>query len=324
MEWEAIAHDAGQKRARGEKLPPPPTMTQGPRNKRYDAPATLHRPLAAAEAPDDVPAKLEGHPSQAAQPFSRFQVPVPIAQAPPAATAQPGAQPLQAQQAQPATQAMSPTARPLRAPLPAHGYGDRDAESATLPQSQTGRAAQKPLTAAPAAEQLQPGVQPRGQGWLADYNTQLNMLNTVKSRRADLQPKEEPRAVERPLKQEPDQGPRYEPFVPREAPQPISRASAARNEPISTTRAAEPPRSIVSGSQAYPPSSQQAVRGMVGEQGPPVTMAPPIERPTSGLQRPLSTSMQDPYGAPPQQPSSALAPPAAPGCPAYCGVGEAA
>lgn len=145
-EWETFAIEADNKKLRGEKRPPPPIISAGPR-KRYDtplpgAPPTTHRILAAAEpqSEDSPQSKMEspgpglGAPLPQSQPFSsRFQVPIAQAPASQPSLAQPVAQQQQMQAQQPpqpsphvVTQAMSPGNRPLRAPVANFAYPERD------------------------------------------------------------------------------------------------------------------------------------------------------------------------------------------------------
>ncbi|MDA4131800.1 MAG: hypothetical protein OK454_01565, partial [Thaumarchaeota archaeon] len=109
-----IAADADAKRVRGEKLPQPPVPSQGPR-KRYDTGPSIHRPLAAVESLDEA-GTMKSESQVPQQPFTgRFQVPIPIAQAP-GPPQQTQAVPVPPPASQTVTQAMSPNARPLRAP----------------------------------------------------------------------------------------------------------------------------------------------------------------------------------------------------------------
>ncbi|KAJ2997065.1 hypothetical protein NUW58_g772 [Xylaria curta] len=142
-DWEAIVKEADERKHRGEKRPPPPVLTTSAK-KRYDT--SNNRPLAAADAVmEDVPtSKLEPTPTSQSM-SGRFNVPIaaqpqppPVAQSPFIQTTQPpplvsshlipqaGPQPLsQPTLSQPTAQTMSPSSRPLRAPLP---FSDRERE----------------------------------------------------------------------------------------------------------------------------------------------------------------------------------------------------
>ncbi|KAJ9143325.1 Myb-like DNA-binding protein [Pleurostoma richardsiae] len=330
-DWELMVAEADAKRQRGDKLPTPPAVTAGPRTKRLDGPATSHRPLAAAGAPEEPhTAKETQVPLQPATAFGRFQVPVPIAQAPPAISAsssvssgqsqqplvpsQPQAAAVQQQaQPQPASQAaMSPTARPSRTPLVSGGYPEREPEPiASVPAQQPVRVPQKPGPPQVVFQQAGPASTPTDRDvWPSNYEPRLNLFNTSQQRRqpVELQPKEESRSMR--LKQEPEAVLHYESSVPGQAHQPIARGGTARNEPVPIARQPEPPRSVAPAPQPYA-AAQQPFKSILSEpvQGP-SALSSAIERPMSAMQRPMSHSVPEPYSAStPQPPPQSLAPP---------------
>ncbi|GAB1312886.1 SANT domain-containing protein [Madurella fahalii] len=344
-EWEQVANDADAKRQRGEKRPPPPAPTQGPRNKRYDVPTSGPRPLAAAEPDEVTPTKVE--PPVQSQPFTRFQVPIaqaapvshPLVQPAQAATTAPLASSTTPRQQPPpsgsaVTQAMSPHANPLRPPGPAFPYPEREAEPTPVqPPAQAQqpvRISQKPAPAASSIPPVSESVQ-RQPGWARDMDNQFSLLTQQKElrdarerQRLDLTHREPLRPVERAplrMKQEPEQQPLHHPeaYPPFQAPQ---RAVASRIEPAPLARQPEPPRTASPAQQSYaPPVHAQTARSLLRDPVPMHQTPPPVvpasDRPPSGMQRPTPVSMQEQYGAtpvsappppPPPQPQPTPAP----------------
>ena len=329
--------DADAKRSRGEKRPAPPTPTQGPR-KRYDVPSAGHRPLAAAEPDDLTPTKIES-PAQN-QPFTRFQVPIaqaaPVSHAlmqpaQPAMTTPLAMSPATQQQPPPGgpvvTQAMSPHTHPLRPPGPAFAYPEREVDLTTQPPTQAQqpvRISQKPIPAAAPMPPVSESV-PRPAGWTTDLNLQFTMLSQQKNmhaardgrerQRLDLTQREQPRPAERApplrMKQEPEQALHHQDAYAFQ--QPPQRVMSSRIEPAPLARQPEPPRTAPPTPQSYaPPVHAQPVRSLLSDPVSSQQLTPTSERPMSGMQRPVSVSMQEQYSgipvsAPPPQPQ---APPA--------------
>ncbi|KAI5925478.1 hypothetical protein F4810DRAFT_700050 [Camillea tinctor] len=292
-DWEAIVQEADSRKARGEKRPPPPMPSSGVK-KRYDA--SVSRPLAAADTimDDAPPTKLE-HPSTPQAMTGRFNVPIaaqpqpPVVQSPfvqtpqPSplvqahATSQPGAQPL----AQAVTQTMSPSTRPLRAPLP---FSDR--ERADIIQ-QPGRTplVQKPTPPAPPPISEPPMRHPLPVAF---------MDSQAERPKPEPKPQREPaRHQERPItrvKQEPD------------LPPPGHRMTNSRTD-IPLSRPPEPPRAVAPAPQAPFAAvlqQQQPNRGLLSENHP----SPPAPRPLSNF------GGAEPYSTPPaQRTPPAVAPP---------------
>ncbi|KAK0613629.1 hypothetical protein B0T14DRAFT_402024, partial [Immersiella caudata] len=339
-EWDAIATEADAKKARGEKRPPPPTPSTGPR-KRYDVPPT-HRNLQPAE-PEDAP-KTE---PTSSQPFARFQVPIaqaaPVshtlapAQAPlpistPITSPGPSTQPLPLS-GPPVPQAISPT-HPLRpaAPTPPFPYQEKEREPVPAPPPitqappQPVRMSQKPPPS-PAVPPVPESV-PRPAGWTADAEHHHSLqpqprenreLRDVRERqvRPEISPREPLRpSVERaPVrpKQEPEavhHADAYQAFPPQRAVQP-------RGEPIPLARQPEPPRTVAPAPQPFAqPVPPQQVRSVMGESMPAhpahPQQAPNVERPMTAIQRPLATTMPEQYVPSPisaQPTPTTLAPP---------------
>ncbi|KAJ4169445.1 hypothetical protein NW754_016473 [Fusarium falciforme] len=341
-EWETIVQEADRKKNRGEKLPDPPQPSQGGRGRRYDNSAAASRPLAVApgiELHNEVAqaAKMEAA-AQATrgQPFSNYGVP--IAQAPvQQPLVQPPAQPLAMQQhpvaAQPVSQAMSPSARPLRAPVRQFGFPEREREQGQRvplpPKAPSGppvvEPRERPLAAA------QPPLQPaRTDAIFEQHNAQLERQKAEMQmrERQEREQREREREREREMarqserqtlrvKQEPEVAPpphHYEQFGHRQqgslGGQPLARPPP--QEPGRPPTYAPPPV------QQQPPQQQppaQPVRNLLSEQ-PQVRspqMGTPTSRPVSSLQhRPSSGSLQEGYGSTTPQagtPTPAAAPP---------------
>ncbi|KAI1858683.1 hypothetical protein JX265_010776 [Neoarthrinium moseri] len=314
-DWEARVVEADSKKARGEKLPAPPTPTPAIKKGRYDT-SNLNRPLVSADTVmEDAPqTKVE-------QPAGRFNVPIaaqptaavtqsPFSQPPPPPPAlvqvQATSQPL----AQPVTQAMSPSTRPLRAPF---GYPEREREPmlqqpgrSPLPQKAQ---AQPPPMSESAVRHPLPGA----------------MDSHADRQQADMKPlKEQPRQPERtPLrvKQEPDMPPhgydRIDPYAAQAQPGRL----APRDSMPPISRPPEPPRAVAPVSQPSPFGSmlqQQPSRGGLLSELNPSPPAPP--RPLSNLSRPMSDmpgppeqySRTPPAQPTPPAPPTAAAPPARP------------
>ncbi|KAK4455133.1 hypothetical protein QBC34DRAFT_288712 [Podospora aff. communis PSN243] len=326
-EWDAIATEADAKKARGEKRPPPPTPSTGPR-KRYDVPPT-HRNLQPAE-PEDV---SKPEPS-ANQPFARFQVPIaqatpvshPLAPAQaPLSISTPLTSPGMSTQPLPLSgpsvpQAISPThqLRPA-APAPPFPYQEKEREPVAAPPPvsqappQPVRMPQKPPpgSAAPPV----PESVPRPVGWPTDAEHHHSVqpqrenreLRDVRERQArpEISPREPvlrppvERAPVRP-KQEPEplQHPEaYQAFPPQRPVQP-------RGEPMPLTRQPDPPRTVAPTPQPFVQSAPpQQVRSVVVEPMPAhqshPQQPPNVERPMTGIQRPLATTMPEQYAPSP-------------------------
>ncbi|AEO61996.1 hypothetical protein MYCTH_2312863 [Thermothelomyces thermophilus ATCC 42464] len=350
-EWEQIAMEADAKGQRGEKRPPPPTPTQGPR-KRYDVSSTGHRPLASAEPEETLLTKIE---PQQNQPFSRFQIPIaqaapvshPLAQttqAPPISSPHTGGattqqQQQQQQQQQPppsgpvATQAMSPHTHPLRPPGPVYSYLEREVDVPAQAQ-QAARTSQKP---APIPTSVPPASEavPRPAQWATDLGQQFSLLQQTKDARSardarerqrlELAQRESPRPVERAplrMKQEPEPALHHPDAYPQY--QPAQRVMPPRMEAAPIGRQPEPVRTSAAPIQQAPPQpvhTQPPGRSLLGEPAQAPQMPSAHERTMSGsMQRQPPVSMQEQYGAapasappaPPPQPQPAPAPPRAP------------
>ncbi|KAF4983130.1 hypothetical protein FZEAL_1397 [Fusarium zealandicum] len=327
-EWETIVQDAERKKGRSEKLPDPPQPSTGGRGRRYDNTTAASRPLAVAPGVD-----LHNEPSQAKMepavqpprgpPFSNYGVP--IAQAPvQQPLIQPPQPPLAMQPhpaAQPVPQTMSPSVRPLRAPVRQFGFPEREREPGQrvpLPQKApsgppvTEPREQRPLAAA------QP-LQPARNDAMMEHNAQ------VERQKIEIQIREQEREREREMvrqserqtmrvKQEPEMTPQphhYEPYGHRQQ-------GSLGGQPLTRPPPQEPsrPSSYAPKVQQQPPS--QPMRNLMGEQ--PQARSPqmgtPTSRPVSSLQqRPSSGSMQEQYGSTPPQantPTPSAAPPRPP------------
>lgn len=294
-EWEILTQEADAKRSRGEKRPEPPQPTTGGRGRRYDGtPAPTSRPLAVAPGMEGqgemMPGKMEAPAQQARpQPFSSYGVA--IAQAP---TQQPlGQQPIAMQQhhgSQPVSQAMSPTARPLRAPQQAFGFPEIEREP-----SQQQRV---PLP------QKAPGIshpESREQRPLASAQSDPNSV-WERAKRQERQRDAEMQGMV--VKTEADMPPRhYEPFVHRHQ---LSHGQTPR-EPLSLARppSQEPSRSAVSQPYSHQgPPPGRPMQGDISRAGSPPS-AVPTSRPISALQqRQSSGSIQEPYGGASSQPAT--------------------
>lgn len=152
---------------------------------------------------------------------------------------------------QPTTQSMEPVGRHVRA---SSAYPSEREPEPIHTQQQAMRHSLKtaPVSQAPEQPVLPSQAGPARAGFAApEYDAHLNILGAAARQRrppADLQPKEEPRLIERQaprLKQEPDQGPHFEPFVPTQTPRPMS------TKPVPLDRRPEPPRSTAP-PQAHP------------------------------------------------------------------------
>ncbi|KAI1488846.1 hypothetical protein F5X96DRAFT_47709 [Biscogniauxia mediterranea] len=316
-DWEAIVQEADNRKARGEKRPPPPLPSSGVK-KRYDT--SVSRPLAAADTimDDAPPTKLE-HPSTTQSMTGRFNVPIaaqpqptvvqsPFVQTPQPpplvqahATSQPRAQPL----TQAVTQTMSPSTQPLRAPVP---FSDREREQFI---QQPGRTplVQKPTPPAPPPISEPPMRHPLP-GPLMDSQAERP--------KPEPKPQKEPaRHQERPMtrvKQEPDliqQHHQHELFT---AQPPSHRMTNSRVESIPLSRPPEPPRAVAPAPQAPFAAvlQQQPNRGLLSENHPSPPAPPRPLSNLSNLSRPMSGASggAEPYSTPPaQRTPPAVAPP---------------
>ncbi|KAF5678933.1 hypothetical protein FHETE_1042, partial [Fusarium heterosporum] len=323
-EWEILVSEAERKKAAGERLPDPPQPSTGGRGRRYDNSTTTSRPLAVAPGID-----MHGEASQPkmepavqpprGQPFSNYGVPIaqaPVQQPP---LVQPQQQPMVMGQhpAAPAvTQAMSPSQRPLRAPIRQFGFPEGEREPSArvpLPQKASARhpgtetREQRPLAAA------QP-LQSSPREAMMEHNAQIERQKMDTQMREQEQRELARQAERQPLrvKQEPEMTPQphhYEQYGHRQ------QGSLGGQRP--PQEAGRPP--------SYgPPMQQQApaqpVRSLMSEQ-PQVRlpqMGTPTSRPVSSLQqRQSSGSVHEQYGsATPQANTPVQTPTAAPPRPA--------
>ncbi|KAL2160810.1 hypothetical protein VTH06DRAFT_1007 [Thermothelomyces fergusii] len=349
-EWEQIAMEADAKGQRGEKRPPPPTPTQGPR-KRYDVSSTGHRPLAAAEPEETLLSKIEPQQNQL---FSRFQIPIaqappvshPLAQTtqgPPVSSPHTGIAPAQQhphQQPQPpappttsgpvATQTLSPHPHPLRPPAPVYSYPERDVEAFAQQGQQAGRTSQKPASAAATSVPAAPETAPRPAQWATDYGQQFSLLQQAKEARSardvrerqrlEFAQRESPRPVERAppplrMKQEPEPALHHPDTYPQY--QPLQRAMPSRMEPAPIGRQPEPARTSVTPVQQAPPQAVHAQppgRSLLGEpaQSPQMPLSAHERTMSGSMQRQPPVSMQEQYGAAPASTAPAAAAPPPP------------
>ncbi|KAI0539338.1 hypothetical protein GGR58DRAFT_464693 [Xylaria digitata] len=314
--WEAIVKEADDRKHRGEKRPPPPVLTTSVK-KRYDT--SSNRPLAAADAVmEDVPTPKTEHPPTSQSMSGRFNVPIAAQPQPPPVVPSPftqttqapplvpshlipqvGSQPL----SQPTTQTMSPSSRPLRAPLP---FPDREREA--FPQQTT----RTPLVSKP------PHPAPSS---VSEPSARHPLPGSLLDPQAERQ-KPEPKPSKEPARQQERQQMRVkqEPDLPQHdfygVPPAAIRApppSRAETMPLSS-RPVEVSRGPAQAPQApYAVLQHQPGRGFMNEPTP-SSPVPPRSMPT--LSRPLSgTSGTEPYNTPPAQrtpPSVAPAPPRPP------------
>lgn len=343
-EYGDIATEADAKVQRGEKLPPPPTPAAGPRNKRSDF-GTHRRAPSVDVADDSAVAKAEKQSIQREQAnVFNGRIPVPIAQAPAQQQQQQlRQQPIIGQPAlperieaverqerkplvssQPTSQALEPAGRHARSSSAL--LAEREVEP-LAPQQQAMRHPLKPAPISQAVEQptLPSQAGPSRAGFAApppELDAQPFMLGaSARQRRppADVQPKEEPRLIERQpprLKQEPEQAPHFEPFVPSQAPRPTS------TKPVPVDRRPEPPRTTAPHNQqafapvaaAHPMMQREPIREPMRE---PLReqqmMAPPAdERRVAAVPsrvpnlNMIDTRVQNPISAEGRTPSSAI------------------
>ncbi|KAI0484307.1 hypothetical protein GGR56DRAFT_613295 [Xylariaceae sp. FL0804] len=300
-DWEALVQEADARRLRGEKRPPPPAPMATVNKKRYPD-TSSNRPLAAADATmEEAPPQPKVEAPAGSQMMGRFNVPIaahphqtavqtPFSQAPqqppPLVQGHAPSQPIPQSLAQPISQTMSPSAHPLRAPLP---FSER--EPFLQQPSRTPLVQKAPGQAQAVAE---PSVRHPLPGSMAETQAERH--------RVDMKPlKEAVRQAERPpmhVKQEPDLHHHVDLF----AAQPHSgRMSAPRPENQPPSRPPEPPRAVAPAPQAPFATvlQQQPGRGLFGD-AIPSPPAPP--RPLSTMSRPMSgTNSAEPYSAPPAQ-----------------------
>jgi hypothetical protein len=309
-EWESFAQEADAKKARGEKRPPAPTLTVGPRKRYPDAPPTgLHRPLAAAGDGGDelIPPKpeLQMAPGAGTQPYNRFQLP--LAQAPPAGM-QPGI-PLQA-----SSRAMSPPNRTVRT-QGAFPYPDRDMEAAAalVSQGQPIRISQKPPITGPEAAAGRPAWPTSAQDAAGQLSALRDRPPEMVRRERELEQMRQERAGPTRLKQEAeppiDYTNKFRPSI-LEQNQPMPpRSMSGRAEAVPLARQPEP--AIRQQQHSYPPPAPpppiqvQQVRTMMGETMSSPQQMTPSERSVSQRALPV----QDPFGREPAQPSPPAAAP---------------
>ncbi|KAJ6439670.1 might be a transmembrane protein [Purpureocillium lavendulum] len=334
-EWEGLVQEADAKRARGEKRPDPPQPTAGGRGRRFENTTTApgaSRPLAVAPGvdPQGEPsqAKMEAQPPQARpQAFPGYGVP--IAQAPAQQPlAQPGPQTGQQQIAMqqhaagaappPASQAMSPGARPLRAPLQPFGFPERDREPpppAPQQQQQQQRVSLPQKTANPAVPELreqrplaaaQPLQPAHPDAMMERQKLEMQQREREREREREAARQSERQTMRMTQEAELAAQRHYEPYGHRQQ----SSLGGGPREPLSLARppSQEPSRSVAG--QPYPPPMQQqgphAVRAMMGEPG--AAQSPPLgpaitSRPMSSLQqRQPPGPGAEPYGVAPQAP----------------------
>ncbi|KAM5355661.1 hypothetical protein ACJ41O_002307 [Fusarium nematophilum] len=333
-EWETIVQDADRKRSRGEKLPDPPQPSTGGRGRRYDNSAAASRPLAVAPGID-----LHNEASQAkmeaaaqpprGQPFANYGVPIAQAPVQQPLVQPPQQQPLAMQQhpgAQPVTQAMSPSTRPLRAPVRQFGFPEREREPGQrvpLPQkAPSGPPVAEPRERPLAAAQPLPPVR---NDPVMEHNAQVDRQKAdFQMREQQERERERERAMARQserqtlrVKQEPEATPQplhYEPFGHRQqgslGGQPLARPPRETSRPPSYAPPVQQQQQQQQ--QQQPPS--QPVRNLLSEQ--PQVRSPqmdtPTSRPVSSLQqRPSSGSLQEQFGSTTPQASTPV-PAAAP------------
>ncbi|KAI0161290.1 hypothetical protein GGR57DRAFT_454195 [Xylariaceae sp. FL1272] len=309
-DWEAIVREADEKKIRGEKRPPPPQLTTNTKTKRHDV--SGNRPLAAADAvmEDVTTSKLEHHPTS--QPMTgRFNVPIaaqpqpplvpsPFAQTPQAASLNqnPHGPPTGPHTSQPATPVMSPSVRPLRAPLP---FADREREPFLHQPSGRTPLVSKPSHSLPPSLSEPPMRHPLPGSMIEPQSERPKI---------EPKPKEPLRQQERQtmrVKQEPEHPqPDFYGGAPTSIRGPPSRAEIM---PL-TSRAGEPPRAATQAPQApYAILQHQPGRGFMGD--PTASSSPATPRSLTALSRPMSgNSGVDPYHAPPAQRTPPAAVPA--------------
>ncbi|KAH6661503.1 hypothetical protein F5X68DRAFT_218906 [Plectosphaerella plurivora] len=365
-EWESLLAEADAKKSRGEKRPDPPAPPTQTGRKKYDATTTTqNRPLASASrelAGDVTPGKMETTPVPTPnQPYGRFPA-VPIAQAPPTQQQpQPPQQPQQPQPHQPlaqvpqqpqplpisqhamaqpmVTQAMSPNARPLRAPLQqGFGYLDQREREPLPPSQQAVRISQKP--AAPehapprtlaAAQPLQagpPGHQEHMERQKMEMQQPKDMHNPMERTRLPQEAPGQPpqhhpyepfslhqRPIHRgdplaPPARQPQESLRQESLRQDSLRQDSLRQDSLRQESLrheslrQDSLRQESIRGPLSAPQPFSqqPMQQQPPRGLLGDPSQPQTGTPPAQRPMSTAQRQMvGQHPGDPY--PPQQQS---------------------
>ncbi|KAI8625493.1 hypothetical protein F5Y19DRAFT_266984 [Xylariaceae sp. FL1651] len=314
-DWEALVKEAEDRKNRGEKRPPPPTLTTSVK-KRYDT--STNRPLAAADATmEDVSVSKVEHPPTSQSMTGRFNIPIAAQPQPPVVqssfvqttqapslvqshiASQAGPQAL----VQPATQTMSPGSRPLRAPLP---FPDREREPFPQQPSRTPLVSKPPQTAPPTVSES--SIRHPLPGSLMDPQ--------IERQKAEPKPIKEPaRQQERPqmrVKQEPDLISQHDFYGGPPAP---VRVPPPRMENVTmSSRPAETSRAPTQAPQApYAVLQHQPGRSFMVEPNP---SSPVPQRPMSNLSRPMSgAGGAEPYNAPPAQrtpPAVAPAPPRPP------------
>ena len=294
--------EADAKRARGEKRPDPPQPTTGGRGRRYDGSAAVgpSRPLAVAPGiemhGEPAQAKLEatGQPPRA-QPFSGYGVPIaqaPTQQQPPPPPGQPGQQPIPIQQLgvpqpQPVSQAMSPSARPLRAPVQVFSF----------PEQQQQQQQRRDREAAAQSQQRVPLPQKSGAGQVPELRDQrpLAAAQSMQSPRPDPMLDRQHRERERERDRERElarQAERQSLRMNTEAEQRHyeqqqyghrHQSSIGRSDPLALSRPVAPEASRSAAGQAYPLSMHQ-------QQAPPHSARGPGEHASAAQSPPLGPS----------------------------------
>ncbi|KAI1269372.1 hypothetical protein F5Y18DRAFT_414404 [Xylariaceae sp. FL1019] len=280
-DWEAI-----------KRPPPPPPLSTNTKTKRHDV--SGNRPLAAADAVMEDP--MTG----------RFNVPIAAQPQPSLATSHsqnPHVPPTGPHTSQPATPVMSPSARPLRAPLP---FADREREPFLhQPSSRTPLVSKPPHSLPPSVSE--PPMRHPLPGSMIEPQPERPKIEPKSKEPLRQHERQAMRVKQEPENPQPD----FYGGAPTSIRGPPSRAEIM---PL-TSRAGEPPRPLTQAPQApYAILQHQPGRGFMGE--PTASSSPATPRPLTALSRPMSVnSGGDPYHAPPARrtpPAPAPAPPRAP------------